>query len=159
MHIQALICVQAIWKSDICLWSDPSGLIHFKMCTNGRGALFQETLEIERSQMTEEEEAEREQLCSASKTRLRIMEKHLQRLEEQVSPRPGTLPISCVRVVVQRGPGPVTVCCMPRYGPMPNQRRLCEGIKHWTQGCGRTPGWSTPHEQWAYDSPSHLAGG
>ena len=35
--------------------------------------------------MTEEEEAEREELCSASKTRLRIMEKHLQRLEEQVS--------------------------------------------------------------------------
>ena len=59
--------------------------------TNGRAALCQETLEIERSQMTEEEEAEREELCSASKTRLRIMEKHLQRLEEQVSPRTVTL--------------------------------------------------------------------
>lgn len=45
---------------------------------------MQKSLLKERSQMTEEEESEKEQQCAQSRTLLRIVEKQLQRVQEQV---------------------------------------------------------------------------
>ncbi len=44
----------------------------------------QKSLLKERSQMTEDEESEKEQQCAQSRTLLRIVEKQLQRVQEQV---------------------------------------------------------------------------
>lgn len=57
----------------------------------GRGLMLeillptQASFEAERSNLTEKEELEREEACTRSRVKLRVYEKQLQRIEEQVN--------------------------------------------------------------------------